>query len=115
MLPTNILGKKYENMAVHYLKKNKYKILATNFSCPAGEIDIISYDKEAKYIVFVEVKYRSTALFGRPIEAIDEHKVRKIQLTSQVYLKLKGWLNRNYRYDAIEILDEDIRHIKNAF
>ena len=115
MLPTNIIGKKYENMAVHYLKQKKYKILATNFSCPSGEIDIIAYDKIAGYIVFVEVKYRTTALFGRPIEAIDEYKIKKIQLASQVYLKLKGWLNKNYRYDAIEILDENIRHITNAF
>ncbi|MBQ7880811.1 MAG: YraN family protein [Clostridia bacterium] len=115
MLPTTILGKKYENMAIHYLKKKKYKILARNFLCPAGEIDIIAYDKETKYIVFVEVKYRATQLFGRPLEAITPEKARKIKITSQVYLKLKGWLERNFRYDAIEIIDDELRHIVNAF
>ena len=40
---------------------------------------------------------------------------RKIKITSQVYLKLKGWLERNFRYDAIEIIDEELRHIVNAF
>ena len=115
MLPTTIIGKKYENMALHYLKKQKYKILARNFSCSAGEIDIIAYDKTSDYIVFVEVKYRATALLGRPIEAITPEKQRKIQITSQVYLKLKGWLDKNYRYDAIEIIDDDLRHIINAF
>lgn len=115
MLPTTILGKKYENMAIHYLKKQKYKILARNFLCPAGEIDIIAYDKETKYIVFVEVKYRATQLFGRPLEAITPEKARKIKITSQVYLKLKGWLERNFRYDAIEIIDDELRHIVNAF
>ena len=115
MLPTNILGEKYENMAVHYLKTQKYKILARNFSCPAGEIDIIAYDKANKYIVFVEVKYRATSAFGRPIEAITPDKQRKIKITSQVFLKLKGWLDKNYRYDAIEIIDEDLRHVVNAF
>ena len=115
MLPTTILGKKYENMAIHYLKKQKYKILARNFLCPAGEIDIIAYDKETKYIVFVEVKYRATQLFGRPLEAITPEKARKIRITSQVYLKLKGWLERNFRYDAIEIIDDELRHIVNAF
>ena len=115
MLPTTILGKKHENMAIHYLKTQKYKILDRNFSCPTGEIDIIAYDKHNKYIVFVEVKYRATQLFGRPLEAITPTKERNIKLTAQTYLKLKGWLNRNFRFDAIEIIDEDLRHVVNAF
>ena len=115
MLPTNILGIKYENMSIHYLKKQKYKILERNFICPAGEVDIIAYDKANDYIVFVEVKYRATEAFGRPLEAITPEKVRKIKLTSQVYLKLKGWLNKNYRYDAIEIIDDELRHVVDAF
>ena len=115
MLSTKILGEKYENMAVHYLKKQKYKILARNFSCPAGEIDIIALDKANKYIVFVEVKYRSTNAFGRPIEAVTPEKQRKIKIVSQVYLKLNGWLDKNFRYDVIEIIDDELRHVMNAF
>ena len=115
MLSTKILGEKYENMAVHYLKKNKYKVLDRNFSCPAGEIDIIAYDKASKYIVFVEIKYRATNAFGRPVEAVTTDKQHKIHITSQVYLKLKGWLDKDFRFDVIEIIDEDLRHIINAF
>lgn len=115
MLPTKILGEKYENMAIHYLKTQKYKILCRNFLCPVGEIDIIAYDKANKYVVFIEIKYRSTALFGRPLEAITDDKQRKIRLASQVYLKAKGLLNQNFRYDAIEIIDDELRHIVNAF
>ena len=115
MLSTATLGKKYENMSLHYLKTQKYKILARNFSCPAGEIDIIAIDPETKYIVFVEVKYRATNAFGRPIEAVTPEKVRKIQTTSQVFLKLKGWLDRNYRFDVIESIDDELRHVVNAF
>lgn len=115
MLPTATLGKKYENMALYYLKMQKYKVLARNFSCPAGELDIIALDPETKYIVFVEVKYRATNAFGRPIEAVTPEKVRKIKLTSQVFLKLKGWLDRNYRYDVIEIIDDELRHVVNSF
>ena len=115
MLPTTILGEKYENMAVHYLKAQKYKILARDFVCPAGEIDIIAFDKASKYVVFVEVKYRATNLFGRPLEAVTPDKQHKIKVASQVYLKLKGWLDRNIRFDAIEIIDDELRHIINAF
>lgn len=115
MLPTSTLGKKYENMSINYLKTQKYKILDRNFSCPAGELDIVAFDPETKYIVFVEVKYRATNAFGRPIEAITPQKVHKIYITSQVYLKLKGWLDKNIRYDVIEIIDDKLRHIINAF
>ncbi len=115
MLNTKILGEKYENMAIHYLKTQKYKILARNFLCPAGEIDIIAYDKANDYVVFVEVKYRATNAFGRPLESVTADKQRKIHITSQVYLKLKGWLDKNYRFDAIEIIDDQLRHIINAF
>ena len=115
MLNTKILGEKYENMAEHYLKKQKYKVLARNFLCPAGEIDIVAYDKANDYIVFVEVKYRATNAFGRPLEAINSEKQRKIKIASQVYLKLKGWLNKNHRFDAVEIIDDQLRHIVNAF
>ena len=115
MLNTKILGEKYENMAIHYLKQQKYKILARNFLCPAGEIDIVAYDKTNKYIAFVEVKYRATNAFGRPLEAITPEKQRKIKTASQVYLKLNGWLDENYRFDAIEIIDDELRHIVNAF
>ncbi len=115
MLPTSIVGKKFEKVAELYLKKNKFKILATNFSAPCGEVDIIAKDKTDGYIVFVEVKYRTTALYGRPIEAINAEKVRKIHMTSQVYLKLHGWLDKPIRFDAIEVLDDQVRHIKNAF
>jgi len=115
MIPNNIVGKKYESFSVNYLKKNKYKILEHNFSCPAGEIDIIAFDPTTKYIVFVEVKYRATNAFGRPLEAITRDKQRKIKLASQVYLKLKGKLDHNFRFDAIEIVDDELRHIIDAF
>lgn len=115
MLTTKILGEKYENMAIHYLKQKKYKILARNFLCPAGELDIVAYDKSNDCVVFVEVKYRATNAFGRPLEAVTADKQRKIHIASQVYLKLKGWLDKNCRFDAIEIIDDELRHIVNAF
>lgn len=115
MIPNNIVGKKYESFAINYLTKNKYKILERNFSCPVGEIDIIALDPKTKYIVFVEVKYRATNAFGRPLEAITKPKQRKIKLASQIYLKLKGKLDHDFRFDAIEIIDDELRHIINAF
>lgn len=111
MLATNIVGKKYELIATNFLKENGYKILENNYKNKIGEIDIIC--KDENYIVFVEVKYRASAKFGRPIEAITPHKQMKIRQTATFYLKCKRLLDSNIRFDAIEILDNEIRHLQN--
>lgn len=111
MLTTNILGKKYEAMACKFLMQKGYKILEQNYSNKIGEIDIICENNGI--LVFVEVKYRTSAKFGLPLEAITPHKLFKIQNTALVYLKSHKKLNYPYRIDAIEILNDEIRHVEN--
>lgn len=111
MLTTNILGKKYEAMACNFLMQKGYKILEQNYSNKIGEIDIICENNGI--LVFVEVKYRTSAKFGLPLEAITPHKLFKIQNTALVYLKSHKKLNYPYRIDAIEILNDEIRHVEN--
>ena len=109
----NIIGKKYEAIVANFLTKKGYKILERNHRNKIGEIDLIC--KDGNYIVFVEVKYKSSAKFGRPIEMITEQKIRKVRLTANLYLKTKRLLESNIRFDAVEVLDNEIRHIENAF
>jgi putative endonuclease len=110
----NITGRTGEDLAAEYLKKNGYKILAINFRTKVGEIDIVA--KERSQIVFVEVKTRSSHIFGTPAEAITPKKLHSLIQAGEYYLlKYKGL--RNYRIDAIEVLMTDgkanISHIKN--
>lgn len=112
----DILGKKGEALVFAYLKKIGYKILKKNYKNIIGEIDIIAKDKD--YIVFVEVKTRTSRAFGDPLEAIDETKQLKIRQVATMYLKQNRMLETNCRFDAISVLGdkfEDIRHIENAF
>lgn len=111
MLPTNLLGRKYEAIACDFLKNSGYKILEQNYSNKIGEIDIICTKDDI--LVFVEVKYRISGKFGRPIEAITPHKLIKIRQTATCYLKQHRKLDSNVRFDAIEILNDSIRHIEN--
>lgn len=111
MLSTNIVGRKYEAIATNFLKEKGYEILENNWTSVLGELDIIA--KDGNYIVFVEVKYRTSAKFGRPIEAITPHKLMKLRQNATLYLKKKKKLNNNVRFDAIEILGDEIRHIQN--
>ena len=108
-----IKGDLGEKKAIEYLKKQKYKILETNYTCKLGEIDIIAL--KDKIIVFVEVKAREDLSFGRPCEAVTPHKQNKILSVAKYYLTLKGWVEENSRFDVIEVIDREINHIENAF
>ncbi len=102
-----------EVLSVNLLKKKGYKILATKFSTKFGEIDIIARHK--KTIVFVEVKRRLSFQYGRPIEAIDYRKERTIKKVAEYYLNKTKNLDSDVRFDVVEIVDNEINHIENAF
>ena len=108
------MGTYYEKKAAEYLKKQGYEILAMNYRCRIGEIDIIARDGE--YLVFVEVKYRSSAAGGAPEEAVNYKKQRVISKVASYYLmKEYGTLDVDCRFDVAGILDDEIRLTKNAF
>lgn len=111
MIPNNIQGKRYEAMATSFLKQKGYEIIKNNYSNKLGEIDIICKDNDI--YVFVEVKFRTSSKLGRPIEAITAQKLHKITMTATKYLKEHKLLDSQIRFDAIEILNDEIRHIEN--
>ena len=120
MAYNNNLGKIGEEIAVRYLRFRGYSILQTNFRCRLGEIDIIGEDGE--YIVFVEVKTRTSLLYGYPIESISNKKKNSIIKVAQTYVSFKNLINRNLRFDVVEVIVDNskdgkkqIRLIKNAF
>lgn len=107
-------GIKGETIAVEFIKqKLKYKILECNYKNKIGEIDIIALDK--KVIVFIEVKFSSSLKFGFPRERVNSYKQQKIRTVAMGYLKAKGKVDSAARFDVIEIVDENIEHIPNAF
>ena len=110
---TKILGNKGEALAKEFLKKQKYKILETNYANKLGEIDIIAKEKDT--IVFVEVKTRETTHFGLPREAVTSYKQNKIKLVATEYLTSHKLLSQKVRFDCVDILGDEITHIKNAF
>ena len=108
-----IVGRFGESKACEFLVNNKYEILQRNYKTPIGEIDIIA--RQAGVIVFVEVKRRMTKKHGYGREAVTKPKQRKIKLVALQYLKFKKLLNCSYRFDVIEMNDENIEHLINAF
>lgn len=106
-----------EEIAINYLKNKGYKIIERNFRKGYGEIDIIATFENT--LVFIEVKTRTTNLFGGAIESIAYHKLQTLIKTSQFYKLTHKNLPEALRIDAILIdLDsenkvKDIEHIEN--
>lgn len=70
------IGSRSEQAAGEFLKRQGYTILQYNFRCRRAEIDIVA--REGRYLVFVEVKWRSSDKNGAPEEAVDFRKQRRI-------------------------------------
>jgi putative endonuclease len=97
--PTAKLG---ENKACEYLQKLGFKILERNYRKTYGEIDIIAIEKDV--LCFIEVKTRTSNLFGSPLEAITPWKLRSLIKTAQYYKMTHHNLPESLRIDAVSVI-----------
>jgi putative endonuclease len=113
------LGTRGERLACQFLKRRGYKILYRNFrGRTGGEIDVVCRDGDT--LVFVEVKTRTGEDFGRPIEAIDRDKRKRISRGGLAWLRLLNDPDILFRFDVVEVIiaegaEPRIELIKNAF
>ena len=107
-------------MAAAYLRRKRYKILASGYRCRYGEIDLIAAN--AKYIVFIEVKLRKSSSFAAAREYVDRRKQNRIRTTASFYLSNTAVFQQP-RFDVIEIYapegcetsKPEIIHMEDAF
>lgn len=122
-----LLGSSAEAECAKYLRAKGYGIVAMNYSCRGGEIDIIAEQRPRArllartvpgYIVFVEVKMRSRRDFGEPREAVTWRKQERIKLTAMAWLAAHE-TELQPRFDVIEVFNgangPEFNHIENAF
>jgi putative endonuclease len=120
------LGPKGEKLARKFLKRRGLKILAENYRCPAGEVDLIALDPSTRSelgsetITFVEVKTRRSDQYTDPESAVDAEKRRKVQKVARYYLNTHETGDLSARFDVIAIVIPDgeepqINYIPNAF
>ena len=116
MAQHNELGEKGEQAAANFMKNEGYKILKRNWRKHRHEIDIVAEDKE--YIVFVEVKTRTSRQWGNPEDFIGKTKIRRIVEAADLYLQLND-IDKPARFDIISAVWNgeffDIEHIDDAF
>ena len=112
------LGPRGENAAAKHLRALGYKILARNYRCKLGELDIIARD--GKTLVFVEVKTR-TADEPEPEEQVNAHKRRQITRCAEFYLtRYSSNVQPAARFDIVAIVwprnqTPTVRHYVDAF
>ena len=112
------LGVRGEEIAVAFLKGQKFVIVERNFRCKGGEVDIVA--REGKTLVFVEVKARRNEAYGPPQLAVTPFKQRQISKSALTWLAKHRLQEASARFDVIAILLRDhevpqIEHIRNAF
>lgn len=113
------LGARGEKLAARFLRRAGFKVLYRNFrSRHGGEIDLVC--REDDTLVFVEVKTRTREDFGRPLEAVNLAKQRRISLGACAWLRLLGNPEILFRFDVVEIViaegeEPRIELVRNAF
>ena len=109
-----------EECAAVYLRRHGYRILARNYSCRFGEIDLIA-EKDG-VLLFVEVKLRTNLQYGVPREYVTVKKQEKLRAAALLYLS-ECELDVPARFDVAEVYTDvrhsagktRIRYIANAF
>jgi len=116
----NLLGPWGEAQAADYLRRKGYTLVAANYRCRFGEIDLIVKNK--RYLVFVEVKLRKSAEFAQAREFVDFRKQQRLRTTASMYLS-RYPTSLQPRFDVIEIYAPQgmetkkltINHLEDAF
>jgi putative endonuclease len=95
------LGQRGEDAARAFLEARGIRIVAANFSCSAGEIDLVG--QEGTTLIFVEVKTRSSRAFGPPQFAVHHRKQRQIARAAQWYLAAQRKTDAACRFDVLAV------------
>ncbi|MBA6115497.1 YraN family protein [Pseudomonas putida] len=112
-------GQAAENHALEYLQGHGLQLLARNWRCKGGELDLVMLDADT--VVFVEVRYRLHAAFGGALDSIDGRKQKRLVLAASLFLQKESrWANYPCRFDVVALQGSQhagrpLQWLKNAF
>lgn len=106
------LGRLGEDFAVKVLTLNDYKVIGRNVHTQAGEIDIIAECNGGSELCFAEVKTRSSDDFGRPSEAVNSEKQRRMRNSAMLYLNA---CETRYEFISFQVIEIYVNRIEHAF
>ena len=117
--PSRRLGRHAEWAALFLLLLKGYRLRHRNWRGAGGELDLVVQRRGE--VVFVEVKARSSDLYGGAVAAVDSNKRRTLVRTAAGYLSRYGLWERPCRFDVVTIERKGgvfpwrLRHFRDAF
>lgn len=111
-------GNRGEAEVARYLRKKGYTLMASQWRCRFGELDLVAKSKKG-VICFVEVKLRSGGAIGLPREFVDQRKQQRLRTAAASYLSSHD-IDAPARFDVAEVYAENdgtlrIEYLENAF
>lgn len=112
-------GREAEAYALRHLQQHGLQLIAQNWLCKRGELDLVMLDGDT--VVFVEVRYRRHSAWGGALESVDFRKQEKLILAAQLFLqKETRWADAACRFDVVAIegtadSGSPLQWIKHAF
>jgi putative endonuclease len=94
------LGRRGEDLAARYLSSKGYEILARNWRCEVGELDLVTSDRGC--LAFVEVRTRRGKAMGSPEESITAAKQARLAMLAEAYVQAHDWAG-DWRIDVVAV------------
>ena len=108
------IGQEGEHLAAEFLQHKGFEIVARNYRHKRAEIDLII--KRDNWLIFVEVKARSSSEYGEPEAFVDARKVSKIYEAAEAYIFAIDW-HGHVRFDVVAVklgAEPRIDHFEDA-
>jgi putative endonuclease len=96
------VGKRGERAAWAAYRRRGYRLLARNWRCPLGELDLVL--TVSGTIVFCEVKARTSTGLGGPFEAVSASKQRRVRTLAEAFIRSRGLGAQSFRFDVASVL-----------
>lgn len=109
-------GRQAEELAARFLERKGLRIVARNYRCRGGEIDLIC--RAGKVLVFVEVRLRRNATFGGAAASVTPTKQHRLILAAQHFLMTNALTENDCRFDCVflnGVSENSIEWLRNAF
>ena len=108
-----VLGASGEDAAAAWYEAHGYQVVARNWRCRQGELDLVV--RRGRTVVFCEVKTRTSAAFGAPVEAVTRTKQMRLRGLAARWLEESTTRAGEIRFDVVAVLAGELEVLEGAF
>lgn len=96
------LGRYGESVALRHLEARGMVLVARNWTCPSGELDLVLRDGDV--LVVCEVKTRTSTDHGHPLEAVNADKLSRLRRLADLWVEAHGVRPDGIRIDVVGVI-----------